>query len=156
MGHSFTFVIHERDHFVARDMGQGLINAAPGSSVFHSPTASPCPAEVLAFSSINVLITDASVAEVGDLPVAHPWLTQGWPVVLRMGFDSVDTICAKGWHVLTAPFNWDDLRDLVQRLTFIRSHQAVTEDGLHPPAGIIRDPAGGSCARAFPAALQQA
>lgn len=122
-GHEYTFVIHERDHFVARDMGQGLMNASHGCNVFHCPAASPCPVELLTSDDVKVLITGASISEVGDLPVAKPWLESGWPLVLRLGFDTVESIYARGWHVLAAPFNWDDLSGLVDRLKADRRWQ---------------------------------
>ncbi|MGZ3216602.1 hypothetical protein [Paracoccus sp. T5] len=116
----FTFVVLEKDHFVAQDMCAGLVDAAPGCQFLHL-AVSDIPDDLLATlagsSGLPVLVTKAQISEMDGCALVRDWTRNGWPIVLRLGIDPVEDIRARGWYSLAAPFTRDDLDDLVRRLT---------------------------------------
>nr|WP_111300901.1 hypothetical protein [Paracoccus saliphilus] len=117
---SFTFVVLEKDHFVAQDMCAGLVEAAPDSQFLHLADGR-IPEDLLPrlqeCDRLPVLVAKSHIDEMDACAAVRAWKKHGWPIVLRLGIDPVESIRTRGWYPLAAPFTRDDLDDLVLRLT---------------------------------------
>lgn len=124
----FTFVVLEKDHFVAQDMCEGLADSTPDSQFVHVSTGE-MPTDLLSAmhssDGLPVLVAKASISDMNRCALVRDWTGNGWPIVLRLGDDPIDDIRAKGWYPLAAPFTRDDLDDLVRRLTLGEKHRRL-------------------------------
>lgn len=126
--HSFTFIVLEKDHFVAQDMCAGLAEAAPHSRFVHLAGSWISEEQLPDFQNdggLPVLVAKSQIKDMDDCPTVAAWRKRGWPIVLRVGIDPLEQIRARGWYPLATPFSCDDLDDLVRRLTLGERHRRL-------------------------------
>lgn len=107
-----TFVIVEKDAFVALDMQLGLQDASVGCQVVHLRDIAdfqsmPQPADR------PVIITKLSIAEIDECGLVQIAGRRA-AIVVREGIDSVKAVVDRGWLSLASPFTADDLLTLVE------------------------------------------
>lgn len=116
---SFCFAIIERNFLIAQDMAEGLIEAAgPCDSRTYADLDELLRAEkaLLAATAHPVIITKASLDMIARSGVAAMAERNGWPVVVRLDFDTAEDVHARGWLTLPAIFRRSDLVQLVRDL----------------------------------------
>ena len=110
-------MIVETDPFIARDMSDGLMEAAPGCTVeiFRSaeeladlPSAPAAPHPVI--------VTKLSLEAIESSGLATSAARMGAMIVVRQGEDTADAVSARGWLSLPTPFTCEDLFELASSL----------------------------------------
>lgn len=108
---NLTFVIVEKDAFVAHDMQLGLQDASDGCEVLHLRDI----ADIQHMASVPprpVFITKLSISQIDE----HGLVGFAGPnaaIVLREGVDLAADVAARGWFSLASPFTAEDLTTLV-------------------------------------------
>jgi len=117
----YSFIVIERDTFVARDICAGLLAACPGCDVIHLRFPSELVSQVSpSADEVPVIVTKMNVQEVEDSGLADWAIANGAEIVIRAGDDPVTEVIRKGWRSLTSPFTREDLSHLVNSLTGLR------------------------------------
>lgn len=109
-----TFVIVDKDVFVAHDMQLGLEYLATGCNVIHLRDIPGC-VTVPNTLTRRVFITKLSIEQIdqcGLVQIAGP----DADIVVREGVDTREAVAERGWFSLASPFTTDDLAVLVQEL----------------------------------------
>ena len=114
----YSFIVIERDVFVARDMRDCLQAACVGCDVIHLRY----PAELTGILEDAdddhrlVIVTKMGLEEIDASGLADWAKDHSAEIVIRAGDDPVSEVLKRGWRSLTSPFTRDDILALVESL----------------------------------------